>query len=211
VSVKNLESRLVLTADPTPMIAGINKASTALSQLGRLAGVYGGGFAGFLGVGTATSVFSALSEFAERSRELATTYTGIAASAKASADNAALMRDIEAAKFNQIRAATYEIARGRMAKADQAMYQGQGTLAGVNAADAFSLSRESFYNATGYAVSRSAMPSSGAAVTNPGMSFMWDFVSSLSAQRDAVGSGDEETLKGILDEIRKANATGGGG
>lgn len=208
MSVKNLESRLVLTADPTQMISGIRKAERELSSINRTARAFAGGFVANLGFGTITNALRFFSDEFDKMRTLAHSYSGIAASANAKADNAELMRDVEIAKAAGPRIAAYEAARQRMAMYEQSQYA--GAVMPVSGTDMAMLSGGATASAGSYAASRLGSPSAGMNVMNPGAGFVWDFVSSLTGQANAV-SEDTETLKAILDEQRKANATGGGG
>lgn len=207
-SVKSLESRLVLTADPAPMISGIRKAERELTSINRTARAFAGGFVANLGFNTITGAVSFLSDQFDRMRELAHSYSGIAASANARADNAELMRDVAFAQAAGPRVAAYEAARERMALYERSQYA--GAVMPITGTDTAMLSGAAVSNAGGYAASRLGSPGAGMNVMNPGAGFVWDFVASMAGQTGAV-SEDTETLKAILEEQRKANATGGGG
>lgn len=93
-SIKALESRLTLTCDPGPMIAGLKRADEAAgSWVQTFRGLAAFGIMGEA-LGLARSAITAIYERSIALRDLATEYNGAAAAAKAYADVAELKRDI---------------------------------------------------------------------------------------------------------------------
>lgn len=209
-SVKSLESRLTLTADPGPLIAGVKKAERSLSTLGTVASAFSATWVGSTALNLARSGMGAMMAQFERMRDLSLSYSGVAIGASARADVAEMRRDMAMGQAFGPGVAQLEAARERMAMYQQSQVSPQyGMPAGGGAA----LGGAAASGAWDYAGSRLGTPASAGHVMNPGGAFIIDFLNNLFGQGEAATT-DTEILRDILEEQRKGNAartSGGGG
>lgn len=117
-SVKSLESRLTLTADPGPLVAGVRKAERELTKLASAVNVFGGSFVGNAALQQLMQVHRFAMEQFESMRERAVQYYGPAAAASARADAAGTKLDIASARVEGAAIAGAELVRQRLAEYD---------------------------------------------------------------------------------------------